>query len=49
MQVKEFLAGMVERGVGIRGYTINDKPYARVSMGTRPEVELFVRSLNEII
>ncbi|HEY8511465.1 MAG TPA: histidinol-phosphate transaminase [Cyclobacteriaceae bacterium] len=49
MPVKEFLAGMVERGVGIRGYTIHDKPYARVSMGTRPEVELFVQSLNEII
>jgi len=49
MPVKDFLAKMLEKGVGIRGYTIHDKPYARVSMGTRPEVELFVRSLNEII
>jgi histidinol-phosphate aminotransferase len=47
--VKEFLGKMMEKGVGIRGYTINDKPYARVSMGTREEVELFVKSLNQII
>ncbi len=49
MPVKDFLGKMMEKGVGIRGYTIHEKPYARVSMGTREEVELFVKSLNQII
>ena len=49
MPVKDFLAKMMEKGVGIRGYTIFEKPYARVSMGTKEEVELFVKSLNQII
>ncbi len=46
---KDFVDKMMAKAVGIRGYTINDKPYARVSMGTREEVELFVKSLNEVI
>jgi histidinol-phosphate aminotransferase len=45
----DFVAKMMAKGVGIRGYTINEKPYSRVSMGTREEVELFVKSLNEVI
>jgi histidinol-phosphate aminotransferase len=49
MPVKDFLGKMMDKGVGIRGYTIFEKPYARVSMGTREEVELFVKSLNQII
>jgi histidinol-phosphate aminotransferase len=46
---KDFVAKMMAKGVGIRGYTINGKPYSRVSMGTVEEVELFVKCLNEII
>lgn len=46
---KEFLSQMFERGVGIRGFEINDKPYARVSMGTTEEVKLFTKSLYEIV
>lgn len=49
MPVKDFMAKMLDKGVGIRGYTINDKPYARVSMGLKDEVELFVKSLNQIV
>jgi histidinol-phosphate aminotransferase len=49
MPVKDFLGKMMDKGVGIRGYTIDEKPYARVSMGTKEEVELFVKSLNQII
>jgi histidinol-phosphate aminotransferase len=49
MPAKDFVGKMMEKGVGIRGYTINDKPYGRVSMGTKEEVELFVKSLNEVI
>jgi histidinol-phosphate aminotransferase len=46
---KDFVDKMMAKAVGIRGYTINDKPYGRVSMGTREEVELFVKSLNQVI
>jgi histidinol-phosphate aminotransferase len=49
MPVKDFLGKMIEKGVGIRGYEINGKPYARVSMGTMEEMQLFVKSLNEIV
>jgi len=49
MPAKDFVEKMMERGVAMRGYTINDKPYGRVSMGTKDEVELFVKSLNEIV
>lgn len=46
---KQFLGQMMERGVGIRGFEINNKPYARVSMGTLDEVKLFTKSLYEIV
>lgn len=49
MPVKDFLGKMFEKGVGIRGYELNGKPYGRVSMGTMEEMELFVKSLNEIV
>jgi histidinol-phosphate aminotransferase len=49
MPVKELLDKMFERGVGIRGYEIDGKPYARVSTGTMDECKLFVKSLNQII
>jgi histidinol-phosphate aminotransferase len=49
MPVKDFLGKMFEKGVGIRGYEINGKPYGRVSMGTMDEMQLFVKSLNEIV
>jgi histidinol-phosphate aminotransferase len=40
---------MVEKGVGIRGYEINGKPYARVSMGTMDELKLFTNTLQSIL
>ena len=49
MPTKELLTKMFEKGVGIRGYEINGKPYGRVSMGTMDEMQLFVKSLNEIV
>lgn len=49
MPVKDFIGKMMEKGVGIRGYEINGKPYGRVSMGTMEEMQLFVKSLNEIV
>jgi histidinol-phosphate aminotransferase len=49
MPTKELLGKMMEKGVGIRGYEIGGKPFARVSMGTMDELKLFVGSLNSII
>jgi histidinol-phosphate aminotransferase len=49
MPAKEMLDKMLEKGVGIRGYEINGKPYARVSVGTKEECKLFVKSLGSII
>lgn len=45
MPVKELLDKMIERSVGIRGYEIDGKPYARVSTGTMDEMKLFVKSI----
>lgn len=45
MPVKELIDKMLERSVGIRGYEIDGKPYARVSIGTMDELKLFVKSL----
>jgi histidinol-phosphate aminotransferase len=47
--VKEMLAKMVEKGVGIRGFEINGKPYGRVSIGTKDEVKLFIKAVNEVM
>lgn len=49
MPPDELLKKMLDKSVGIRGYEIHGKPYARVSVGTMDEVKLFVKSLNEII
>jgi histidinol-phosphate aminotransferase len=49
MPSEELMKKMFEKGVGIRGYEIHGKPYARVSMGTMDELKLFVKSLNEIV
>jgi len=49
MPAKDFVAKMLEKGVGIRGFEIHGKPYGRVSMGTMDELKLFSKSLNAII
>jgi histidinol-phosphate aminotransferase len=49
MPVQEMMTKMLEKGVGIRGYDIHGKPYARVSMGTMDELRLFVKTLNQIV
>lgn len=49
MPVKEMLDKMLSKGVGIRGYEINGKPYARVSMGTMDELKLFTKTLHGIV
>lgn len=49
MPVKELLGKMLEKGVGIRGYEIGGKPFARVSMGTMDELKLFTKTLQAIV
>lgn len=49
MPTKDLLEKMMAKGVGIRGFDILGKPYARVSMGTMEELKLFVKSINEIV
>jgi histidinol-phosphate aminotransferase len=49
MPSEDLMKKMMEKGVGIRGYEIHGKPYARVSMGTMDELKLFVKSLNQIV
>lgn len=46
MPIKELVDKMMERSVGIRGYELDGKPYARVSIGTMDELKLFVKSLS---
>lgn len=49
MPSEQLLKKMFDKSVGIRGYEIHGKPYARVSIGTMDELKLFVKSLNEIV
>jgi histidinol-phosphate aminotransferase len=46
---QDMMQKMLEKGVGIRGYEIHGKPYARVSVGTMDELKLFVKTLNQIV
>ncbi len=45
---KEFLSKMTSKGIMIRVFDIQKKPYCRVSMGTMAEMELFVKALGEL-
>lgn len=49
MPTQDMMTKMMEKGVGIRGYEIHGKPYARVSIGTMDELKLFVKTLNGIV
>jgi len=48
MSTKDFVSKMAEKGVGIRGFDINSKPYGRVSIGTMDELKLFVKSISSL-
>lgn len=49
MPTRILVDAMMKKGVGIRGFDINGKPYGRVSMGTMDEMKLFSKSLLEAI
>ncbi len=48
MPTKDFISKMAEKGVGIRGFDISNKPYGRVSIGTPDELKLFIKSLSSL-
>ncbi len=45
---KEFLTKMTSKGIMVRAFDIQNKPWCRVSMGTMAEMEMFVKALGEI-
>lgn len=49
MEGKAFLEGMFEKKVGVRSFNIFGQDYCRVSMGTMPEMELFMSTLREVL
>lgn len=49
MPTRILVDAMMEKGVGMRGFEINGKPYGRVSIGTMDEMKLFTKSLVETI
>lgn len=49
MQGKAFLDEMFGQGIGVRVFEINDKPWCRVSMGTRDEMKIFIEGLKKTV
>ncbi|MCF0040152.1 pyridoxal phosphate-dependent aminotransferase [Dyadobacter fanqingshengii] len=48
MPGKEFLKKMVDKGIVIKAMDIREKPWCRVSIGTKDEMKLFVSALQEM-
>ena len=46
---EEILDKLGEKGVGIRIFNIDDSDWLRVSMGTMPEMELFINALGQVM
>ena len=45
---KDLLAKMMAKGIAVKAYDIQDKPWCRVSLGTMDEMKLFVGALQEV-
>jgi histidinol-phosphate aminotransferase len=48
MPSKDMLQKMMAKGIMVRGYEIQGKPWCRVSMGTMDEIKQFVSALESI-
>lgn len=48
MPTDQLMTAMVNKGIGIRTYNINEQPYCRVSMGTMDEVKQFTTALAQV-
>jgi histidinol-phosphate aminotransferase len=46
-EATSFSKSLVDQGVSIRMYAIDEKPWCRVSMGTLDEMQLFVEALKK--
>ena len=49
MPTDMMMEAMLNKGIGIRTYNMNDQPYCRVSMGTMDEMKRFTKSLAEVM
>ena len=49
MPTDMMMEAMLNKGIGIRTYDLDDKPYCRVSMGTMDEMKRFTKSLAEVM
>ena len=49
MEGKAFLDKMYDLGVGVRAFEIFDQSYCRVSMGTKPEMKLFLEAVKKVL
>ncbi|MPR33984.1 pyridoxal phosphate-dependent aminotransferase [Salmonirosea aquatica] len=48
MPGKDLLAKMTAKGIAVKAYDIQDKPWCRVSLGTLDEMKVFVGALQEV-
>jgi histidinol-phosphate aminotransferase len=48
MNGKDFLSKMTSKGIMVRAFDIQNKPWCRVSMGTMDEMKMFVKALGEL-
>ena len=46
---EKYMKGMFEKGVGVRLFEVDGKPWGRVSMGTLDELKLFTKTLKQVI
>ena len=49
MEGKTFLKEMYELGVGVRAFEVFGQSYCRVSIGTLPEMELFIGAIKKVL
>ncbi|TDB64657.1 pyridoxal phosphate-dependent aminotransferase [Arundinibacter roseus] len=45
---KELLSKMITKGIGVKAYEIQNKPWCRVSIGTMDEMKIFVGALQDL-
>ncbi|MFK7923743.1 MAG: histidinol-phosphate transaminase [Bacteroidia bacterium] len=46
---EEYLEKMFAKGIGVRVFEIDGKPWSRVSMGTMPEMKMFTTALKQVV
>ena len=49
MPTEMMMEAMLNKGIGIRTYDLDEQPYCRVSMGTMDEMKRFTKSLAQVM